>query len=208
MLESTQIFAYMAALAIAAAIPGPGMTALVARSVSSGPITGFAMLVGLILGDLTYLSFAVFGLAVLAQSFSALFIVVKWGAVVYLCYLAWLFWNADHQPLNSTNTSRRKDLLSASLLGFTITLGNPKTIAFYLALLPVVIDIETVSIQSWAVMLVPLTILVLLAVGTAFIVGAIGVRHLLSSAKAQKVLHRGAAVTMLTAAGTMVVKEA
>jgi threonine/homoserine/homoserine lactone efflux protein len=54
MLETTQILTYVVALAVAAAIPGPGMTALVARSVSSGALTGFAMLGGLILGDLTY----------------------------------------------------------------------------------------------------------------------------------------------------------
>ena len=208
MIEPTQALAYIAALAVAAAIPGPGMTALVARSVSSGASTGFAMLAGLILGDLTYLSFAVFGLAVLANSFSVLFIVVKWAAVIYLCYLAWLFWNADHQSLNSTNSPSRKSFLSASLSGFTITLGNPKTIAFYLALLPVVIEIEKVSVQNWAGILVPLTIVVLLGVGALFILGAIGVRQILSSARAQKLLHRGAATTMLAAAGTMVVKEA
>jgi threonine/homoserine/homoserine lactone efflux protein len=208
MFESTQAFAFMAALAVAAAIPGPGMTALVARSVSSGASAGFAMLVGLILGDLTYLSFAVFGLAVLAKSFSILFVLVKWGAVIYLCYLAWLFWNADHQLFESLNVSKRKSLLTAGLSGFTITLGNPKTIAFYLALLPVVIDIEKVTIQSWAFLLVPLTILVLLGVGIVFILGAIGVRQILSSSRAQKILHRGAAVTMVAAAGTMIVKEA
>ena len=208
MLELTQILTYIAALAVAAAIPGPGMTALVARSVSSGALTGFAMLTGLIFGDLTYLSFAVFGLAVLAKSFSVLFVLVKWGAVVYLCYLAWLFWTADHQSLNETNTPKRKDLLSACLSGYTITLGNPKTIAFYLALLPVIIDLEMITMQSWAVMLVPLTALVLLSVGAVFILGAIGVRHILSSEKAQKILHRGAATTMVFAAGTMVAKEA
>ncbi|MDH3353684.1 MAG: LysE family translocator [Chromatiales bacterium] len=207
MLEPTQILTYVAALGIAAAIPGPGMTALVARSVSSGASTGFAMLAGLILGDLTYLSFAVFGLSVLAHSFNALFVAIKWGAVIYLCYLAWLFWTADHQSMNTDNSSKRKDLLSASLSGFTITLGNPKTIAFYLALLPVALDLKKVTIQSWAFTLMPLTIIVLLGVGAVFILGAVGVRHILSSAKAQKILHRGAATTMLVAAGTMVAKE-
>ncbi len=206
MLELAQILTYMAALSVAAAIPGPGMTALVARSVSSGALTGFAMLAGLIFGDLTYLSFAVFGLAVLAKSFSVLLVLVKWGAVVYLCYLAWLFWTADHQSLDGTNTPKRKDLLSACLSGYTITLGNPKTIAFYLALLPVIIDLKKITIQSWAVMLVPLTTVVLLGVGAVFIIGAIGVRHILSSKKAQKMLHRGAATTMIIAAGSMVAK--
>ncbi len=207
MLETTQALAYMAALGVAAAIPGPGMTALVARSVSSGTSTGFAMLAGLILGDITYLSFAVFGLAMIAKSFSIVFIFVKWGAIVYLCYLAWIFWTADHQSLNTATPPRRKDLLSAGLSGYTITLGNPKTIAFYLALLPVVIDLEMITIQSWAAMLVPLTVVVLLIVGAVFILGAVGVRHILSSKKAQKILHRGAAATMVIAAGTMVARN-
>jgi len=63
MLEYTQVIAYIIALGIAAAIPGPGMIALVARSLSTGALTGFTLLFGIILGDLLYLSFAVFGLA-------------------------------------------------------------------------------------------------------------------------------------------------
>ncbi len=208
MLETTQILTYVAALSVAAAIPGPGMTALVARSVSSGALTGFAMLAGLILGDLTYLSFAVFGLAILAKSFSVIFVLVKWGAVIYLCYLAWQFWTADHQSLNQAIAPKRKDLFTAALSGYTITLGNPKTIAFYLALLPVIIDLRNITIQSWSVILVPVTGAVLLSVGAVFILGAIGVRHVLSSKKAQRILHRGAATTMVVAAGSMVAREA
>jgi threonine/homoserine/homoserine lactone efflux protein len=87
-----------------------------------------------------------------------------------------------------------------------MTLGNPKTIAFYLALLPLAIDLESISVQSWTFVLVPLTALVLLVVGAVFIFGALSVRRVLSSDRAQKLLHRGAAATMLTAAGTMAVK--
>ena len=207
MLDAAQIVTYATALGVAAAIPGPGMTALLARSVGAGALAGYAMLAGLILGDLTYLSFAVFGMAVLAKSFSLLFVAVKWGAIAYLCYLAWSFWNASHQPLSTTEKPSRKDLLASTLSGYTITLGNPKTIAFYLALLPLAIDLESISVQSWAFVLVPLTALVLIVVGSFFIIGALSVRRALSSDRAQKLLHRGAAVTMLSAAGTMALKE-
>jgi len=54
------------------------MAALVARSVSGGTLSGFCLLLGLILGDLTYLSFAVFGLAMIAEHFNALFQLVRW----------------------------------------------------------------------------------------------------------------------------------
>lgn len=185
MLAMSQIFAYTVALGIAAAIPGPGMAALVARSVSGGALAGFCMLFGLIIGDLIYLSFAVFGLAIIANNFHALFIVVRWGAALYLCYLGWQFWFATHQPIDVSQPIKKRELASAWLSGLTITLGNPKTIAFYLALLPLVINLESISLQSWGIMLVPLTILVLLSVGAVFIFGAISVRHLLSSRRAQ-----------------------
>lgn len=206
-MEIAQILTYMAALAIAAAIPGPGMTALVARSVNTGASTGFAMLIGLILGDLTYLSFAVFGLALLAKSFSLLFVLVKWGALLYLCYLAYCFWTAEHHDISTQANPKKKDYVSAALSGYTITLGNPKTIAFYMALLPVVIKLNQISIQSWALVLVPITVFVLFAIGAVFILAALAVRRFLASKKAQTLLHRGAATAMLGAATSMLVRE-
>jgi len=206
MLDLTQVLTYSAALGIAAAIPGPGMAALVARSVSGGALTGFCLLFGLILGDLTYLSFAVFGLAMLAEHFNELFQLVRWGAALYLFYLAWQFWFADHQAIEVGKPVKRKELLSAAVSGLTITLGNPKTIAFYLALLPLVINLETVSLATWGLMLVPLTVLVLLSVGALFVLGAVRIRHLLSSLRAQQRLFRGAAAIMVAAGAAMLVR--
>lgn len=205
MLNVSQALTYTAALGIAAAIPGPGMAALVARSVSGGTLSGFCLLLGLILGDLTYLSFAIFGLAMIAANFDALFHLVRWAAALYLCYLAWQFWFANHQAIEIGQPAKKKELLSAAISGLTITLGNPKTIGFYLALLPLVINLETVSLQTWGLMLVPLTILVLLGVGTLFIVSAVRVRHLLSSLRAQQWLFRGAAAIMVAAAAAMLI---
>ncbi|MFT4727907.1 MAG: threonine/homoserine/homoserine lactone efflux protein [Granulosicoccus sp.] len=117
--------------------------------------------------------------------------------------MAYSLWRAKQHDL-SKSASSRKDLTSAALSGLTITIGNPKTIAFYLALLPVVIKLENVGIASWATALVPVTILVLLLVGGAFILVAVGVRRVLSTIRAQQRLHRGAAVAMAAAAGSMV----
>lgn len=206
MLDLTQILTYSVALGIAAAIPGPGMAALVARSVSGGALSGFCLLFGLILGDLTYLSFAVFGLAMIAEHFNALFQLVRWGASLYLCYLAWQFWFANHQAIETSKPAKKKELLSAAISGLTITLGNPKTIAFYLAILPLVINLETVSLQTWGLMLVPLTILVLLSVGALFILAAVRIRYLLSSQRAQQQMFRGAAAIMVAAAASMLIR--
>ncbi|MEK9496838.1 LysE family translocator [Photorhabdus sp. P32] len=206
MLEVSQIVTYTAALTVAAAIPGPGMAALVARSVSSGALAGFSVLFGLIIGDLTYLSFAVFGLSVIASSFDTLFVAIRWGAALYLSYLAWQFWFADHQPIGEDQPIKKKELAAAWLSGLTLTLSNPKTIAFYLALLPLVINMESISLQNWGLMLVPLTVLVLFSVGAVFILGALSIRHLLSSQRAQRMLFKGAAIIMFVTAVTMLFK--
>ena len=192
---------------MAAVIPGPGMIALVARSANSGALTGFSMLLGLILGDLTYLSFAVFGLAVLAKTFNTIFFLVKWGAIAYLCYLAWQFWHAGHQSFKPDTAPTGSDFISAGISGYSVTLSNPKTIAFYLALVPTVINVEKVTLESWGFVLVPMTTVILLCVGALFILAAISVRSVLSGRKTQKLLHRGAAGAMLGAASTMAAKE-
>ncbi len=206
MLGTTQIISYIAALGLAAAIPGPGMTALVARSVSGGAITGFTMLTGIILGDLIYLSIAVFGLAMIAHTYTFAFVLVNWAASLYLCILAWQFWRHQPQAVNIEKKATKRELVSAGFSGLSITLGNPKTIAFYLAILPLVISLDNVSLQIWGGMLVPLTIFVLLAVGAIFIIAALKIRHLLTNAKAQRLLFRSAGSIMMLAAVGMVIK--
>lgn len=206
MIALADIAAYTVALGIAAAIPGPGITALVARSVGSGTRAGFSMLTGIILGDLCYLSFAVFGLAIIAQKFSAFFAIVRWASMVYLFYLAWQFWHGVRQNMATVETVDR-GITSAVLSGLALTLGNPKTIAFYLALLPLVLKLETVSVFNWAAVLVPVTVGVLLMVGGTFILGAMAVRRLLVGAHAQQHIYRGAALGMAGAACTMLWRE-
>lgn len=110
---TTEILSYATALGLAAAIPGPGMTAPIARSVSGGAITGFTMLSGLISRNLTSLSVAVFGLAVIAHSNSAVFIFINWAAALYLCLLAWQFWHYVPHAINIDRRASRKALVSA-----------------------------------------------------------------------------------------------
>ncbi|WP_313045090.1 LysE family translocator [Pantoea eucalypti] len=203
---TAQILSYMAALGLAAAIPGPGMTALVARSVSGGLMTGFTMLAGLILGDLIYLSIAVFGLAVIAHNYTSIFTLINWAASLYLCVLAWQFWCHQPQAININQKATKRELASAWFSGLTITLGNPKTIAFYMAILPLVISLDNVSLQMWGGMLVPLTVFVLLCIGAVFILAALRIRHLLTSENAQRRLFRSAGFIMMLAAAGMVIK--
>ena len=90
----TGFLTYALALGVAAAVPGPGVVALVARALSSGFGAAMAFSAGLILGDLTYLAAAIFGLSLIAEAFGAVFAVIRYGAALYLAYLAFRLWRA------------------------------------------------------------------------------------------------------------------
>ncbi|MEZ5799722.1 MAG: LysE family transporter [Nitratireductor sp.] len=60
--------AYLLALGIAAAIPGPGVAAVIARALGTGLRRSIALISGIIAGDLVYLTLAVAGLASLAHA--------------------------------------------------------------------------------------------------------------------------------------------
>lgn len=199
-----QLLAYATALAVACAVPGPGVTSLMAKSLGNGSRAGFALLLGIIIGDLIYLTFAVFGLSLIASHFQLLFDAIRWGASLFLMYISWKFWTADQQEIETGNSEG--SLFSAWLSGLALTLGNPKTIAFYLALLPLVIELNEITLHTWLFVLVPTTILVLLCVGMIYIVGAVSIRHYLSSKKSQSILYKGAAVIMFSTALSMFFK--
>ncbi|MCM2291612.1 LysE family translocator [Allorhizobium sp. BGMRC 0089] len=184
--------AYCGALFVAAAIPGPGMTAIVARALGSGFRPTFFMGLGLILGDLTYLTAVIMGLAWLAQSFPAPFLVIKYAGTLYLVYIAWKLWTAgllpqDIEAKKSTGTS-----FSAFLSGLLVTLGNPKTMLFYVALAPTIIPLETIGMRDYA-LLVGGTFITLMSVLLPYILLATRARALLKRPDALKWLNRSAA---------------
>ncbi|MFV0408122.1 MAG: LysE family translocator [Paracoccus sp. (in: a-proteobacteria)] len=193
----TTLFTYAAALAIAAAIPGPGIAALVGQALGSGLRASLFFLAGLALGDVIYLTIAVAGLAALAKTFAGVFLVVKILGGFYLIYLAWKFWTSETGLVKPEGVRRRGDL-TAALAGLTVTLGNPKTIIFYMALLPSVLDLRNVGVALW-VELVAVTVLVLFAVLIPYAVLATKARGMMKSSDTLNRINRVAGAIIGTA---------
>ncbi|WP_339647060.1 LysE family translocator [uncultured Pelagibacterium sp.] len=195
---------YAIALAIAAAIPGPGIAAAVGKALGSGfrPAVWFGT--GLVLGDLTYLTLAVLGLAAVAAAFSGIFVVVKVLGAAYLAYLAWSFWRAGIDP-EKIQAGKGNGALASMLGGYSVTLGNPKTIIFYMALLPTVVDLGAVTPERFAGLMVT-TIVVLYLVVVPYVALAAKARDFLRNPRALKALNRGAAGAMAGAAAYIVLK--
>jgi len=202
----TGFIAYSGALAIAAAIPGPGVTALVARALGSGFRSSLFMAFGLVVGDLTYLTAVVLGLAFVAQTFGAVFLVIKWLGVAYLAWLAWTFWTTGITA--ETIEARRVGggALASMAAGLAVTLGNPKTMIFYLAITPTIVDLATITAADYAV-LAAITIVVLLVVLVPYLVLAAKARWFLSSPRALKALNRTAAGFMMGAAAAIAFRQ-
>jgi threonine/homoserine/homoserine lactone efflux protein len=194
--------AYTLALAVAAAIPGPGITALVARALGSGFMASFWMSVGLILGDLTYLLAVLLGLAVLAQTFGVAFLVVKWLGVLYLAWLAWQLWTTGVIGRNIEAIRTRESAWSSVLAGLLVTLGNPKTMIFYIAITPTIIDLKTVTAAD-AAMLVAITAVTLLIVIIPYLALAAKARGLFKRPRALKIINRTAAGFLAAAAAAI-----
>ncbi|WLR92780.1 LysE family translocator [Shinella zoogloeoides] len=185
------LLAYAGALFIAAIIPGPGVTAIVARALGSGFRPTFFMGLGLILGDMVYLTAVILGLAFIAQTFTTTFMLIKFAGALYLVYIAWKLWTTGLLP--QTIEARRSTSMTASFLsGLFVTLGNPKTMLFYVALVPTLIDLDTIGLRDYGLLL-GATFVVLLAVLVPYMALASRARLLLRQPKALQRLNRIAA---------------
>ncbi|MEP3299084.1 MAG: LysE family translocator [Pseudoruegeria sp.] len=182
------LLTYAAALGLAAAIPGPGVAALVGQSMGNGLRAAFFLLGGIVLGDLVYLTVAIAGLAAVAQTFAGVFLIIKILGGGYLLYLAFKLWNSK---ANITNVVAQKERanLGSFLSGFSVTMGNPKTIVFYLALLPTVLDLQSINLAQW-LMLAAVTVVVLFATLTPYIVLAARARSSMKKPDALTRLNR------------------
>jgi len=197
----TSLLIFAAALFVAAGSPGPSIAALVARVIAKGFRDVFPFLLAMWIGEGIWLSLAVFGLAVVAQTFHFAFVVVKWAGVAYLAYLAWKMWTA---PVDAKEGEMPREDSAVKLFfaGMAVTLGNPKIMMFYLALLPTIIDLGSVTVLGWAELTLTMA-LVLIGVDLAWAVAAAQARRLLKSSRAMRIANRISATTMAGAAAAI-----
>ena len=199
------LLTYAAALAVAAAIPGPGVAALVGQAFGNGLRSALFFLGGIALGDVVWLSVAVAGLAALAQVFAGALLAVKIAGGAYLIWLAWKFWTSESGLVRAQGATQQNGMRSL-VAGFTVTLGNPKTIIFYMALLPSVLDLRKVHLGQWS-LLSALTVLVLFAVLSPYAVLAAKARGMMKSTHALARINRAAA-GIIGAAGVLILGQA
>jgi threonine/homoserine/homoserine lactone efflux protein len=155
MMDIHSLVVFGLALAIAAAIPGPGILAVVSCAIGRGLRAAAAMTCGLVIGDLVYFTLATLGMAALAHGMGDLFLVVKLAGAAYLVWLGIKLWRSQPvlhdlaEPTPSTPAGRdRRGVVGNMLAGLGVTLGNPKTMAFYAGLLPTIVDLRSLTLPN------------------------------------------------------------
>jgi threonine/homoserine/homoserine lactone efflux protein len=197
-MDASSLLIFAGALAVAAGSPGPSIAALVARVLSRGFRDVLPFLAAMWVGEAIWLSLAVLGLAVIAETFQLLFTVIKWVGVAYLLFLAWKMWRAPVAE-SAGELPRESSPVRMFLAGMAVTLGNPKIMIFYLALVPTIIDLGRVSAIAW-VELTATMIVVLVGVDLAWVFAAAQARRLLRSARAMRAANRTSATVIAGAA--------
>ena len=205
-MEISVLLIFAGTLFVAAGSPGPSIAALVARVVSKGIGDVLPFLLAMWIGEAIWLSFAVFGLSYVAQSFHAAFAAVKWAGIAYLVYLAWKMWTAPVK-LDETSTLPRADSpMKLFLAGIAVTLGNPKIMMFYLALLPTMVDLKSVGLVGWAELTATMAV-VLVVIDLAWVLAASQARRLVRSPRAMRIANRLSAGIMGGAAAAIAARS-
>ena len=128
--------AFVAAIVLFLAIPGPGNLALITSTGKGGIRGGLAATLGLIAGDQVLMWMAVAGVAALLAAYPAAFHAVRWLGAAYLAWLGFKMLLAKPGAAPILNIRPRQFARQA----FFITLLNPKAIVFYMAFFPLFVD--------------------------------------------------------------------
>ena len=136
MLGVSDYGAFVVAVIVFLAIPGPGNLALITSTGNGGVVGGLAATLGVMAGDQVLMWAAVAGVAALLSASPMLFNGVQWLGAGYLAWLGFRMITAKAGDAPVINIRAGQYFRQ----GLMITLLNPKAIVFYMAFFPLFVD--------------------------------------------------------------------
>lgn len=186
----------------AVASPGPGIAAIVARSLGHG-LRGIGYFIaGFVAGDLTLMLVAATGLAVIVQAFGPLLLTIKLAGAAYLLYLAWKLWHAPAVASDAGTASTGDSPWRLFLTSYSVTVGNPKAIVFFMAILPTIVDLRSIDAAHIAEIGLAIVLLMPLVLG-AYALAANRARQLFTEPNSIRAVNRATAAVMAGAAAVV-----
>ncbi|HBS07222.1 MAG TPA: lysine transporter LysE [Microbacterium sp.] len=139
MIPIENLVAFMLTSLVIIVIPGPSVLFVIGRAIALGRRAGVLSVVGNALGTVPALIAVAFGVGAIVASSVVAFTVIKIAGALYLVYLGIqaIRHRHAHIPGIQQRPTRARRLLAE---GFIVGLTNPKTIAFFVAVLPQFVD--------------------------------------------------------------------
>lgn len=136
--------------------PGPGMMAILSRTLSQGMQGCFAFMAGVNLVNMGFLSLVLMGLVFAQDELVFISILIKALAAVYLIYIGIKGLQNPSFEINPKE-GKAESLFDTFTGAVMLTLGNPLVILFYAGILPTILDVGEIG---YAEMIVIAAILV------------------------------------------------
>ncbi len=175
MLSIQTLSTFFSVSLLLAIAPGPDNIFVLTQAMQRGRIAGVAVTLGLCTGLILHTTLVALGVAVIFQTSTTAFTLLKIAGASYLLYLAWqafqdCAWKLGEAGVNSLQTGQ------LYRRGILMNITNPKVALFFLAFLPQFTDPSADNLTLQIMALGGLFILATLLVfgGVAIIAGQLG----------------------------------
>lgn len=139
MVPGTNLLGFVLASVVLVVMPGPSVLFVIGRSIALGRKAGLLSVLGNALGMLPLIAAVALGLGAIVTSSILVFTAVKFAGAAYLVWLGVqaIRRRTAHSPSGEVRPQPGWRLL---VQGFAVGVTNPKTIAFFVAVLPQFVD--------------------------------------------------------------------
>lgn len=191
-MDIASIFALGIATFIFVVTPGPGIVALLSRTMARGIASGLLLGIGLMMGDFIYLIAVLASLHTIADTIAPYMVYVRVFGALFLAYVGYAQWVAT--PMTAEEARRLDKGVKQSVFhtlgaGIAISGTNPKVIVFYLSFLPQFIDLTNLTALDGVIVMV--TIAAMLFAGClVYAIGADTIFKLIKDEKSARVMNR------------------
>lgn len=144
--------------------PGPGAIFSISQGTQYGFKRAMFSVAGLQLGLISQILFLLFGLGVLINQFPSVFIIIKILGMLYLIVLGIMQWlkKIEQIDTNEDHGSLTFNPVKTLLQGFFVNLTNIKGTVFFLALIPLFIDLTALKLSTCIIFTATLIVIDLL----------------------------------------------
>lgn len=189
------LLAYTAAVTLAIITPGPAAIAVAATGIAQGTPAAIRAAFGVAVADGLLVILAMAGLAAVIGSHGGSITILKFCGAAYLAYLGYRMWKSRASGAASVQGA-------PFMAGFSIAIGNPKAIFFHASLMPLFLNLTTMTVPEAGLISIIVIVANLIGMG-----GYVAISRL--AATRARVLNAStlnrisAAVMMITAAAVL-----